>query len=605
MNTRADPTLIVRDACEHDMPGVQAIYAFHVLHSLSTFEETPPSTDELRSRRASVLGLGLPYLVAELGGRVVGYSYATGYRPRPAYRHTIEDSVYVAEGLHRQGIGRMLLEALIARCERGPWRQMLAVIGDSGNTASIALHRRLGFQPVGTLRSVGFKLGRWVDTVLMQRALGARIKGLDSARRRRVSMNSASDELAGELDHPARLLMGPGPINVHPRVLRAMSVQLLGQFDPEFTRYMNQTMALYRRIFETQNRWTFLIDGTSRAAIEAALVSTLTPGDAAVVVSSGRFGLLLAEIAARCGARITLVESPWGRVVAPDAIEEAVRRVRPRLVACVYGDTSTTMAQPMEGVGEICRRYDALLYVDATATLSGMPVPVDAWGADIVTAGLQKCLGGPSGSAPITLSDRAAEHIGRRRHVERGLATAAGEAVGAAVGERIASNYFDLAMIMDYWSEKRLNHHTEAASMLFAARECARLALEEGLSARFARHRLAGRAVVAGVQALGLAVYGDPAHKMTNVTAVEIPAAVSGERVRERMRSDFEIEIGTAFGALAGKVWRIGAMGVNARKDAVLTTLAALETVLRHEGFGFAPGAGVDAALAVYAAGKA
>jgi (S)-ureidoglycine-glyoxylate aminotransferase len=236
------------------------------------------------------------------------------------------------------------------------------------------------------------------------------------------------------------------------------------------------------------------------------------------------------------------------------------------------------------------------LYVDATATLSGMPAPVDAWGADIVTAGLQKCLGGPSGSAPITLSDRAAEHIGKRRHVERGLASGPGE----GLGQRIASNYFDLAMIMDYWSEKRLNHHTEAASMLYAARECARVALEEGLAARFARHRLAGRAVVAGVEALGLSVYGDPKHKMTNVTAVEIPSGVHGERVRERMRSDFQIEIGTAFGVLAGKVWRIGAMGVNARKDAVLTTLAALETVLRHEGFGFTPGAGVDAALAVY-----
>jgi (S)-ureidoglycine---glyoxylate transaminase len=411
--------------------------------------------------------------------------------------------------------------------------------------------------------------------------------------------SNAVDELFGELQHPPRLLMGPGPINVHPRVLRAMSVQLLGQFDPEFTGYMNQTMALYRRIFETQNRWTFLIDGTSRAAIEAALVSTLTPGDDAVVVSSGRFGLLLAEIAQRCAARVTLVEADWGGVVEPAAVEAAVRRVRPRLVACVHGDTSTTMAQPLEAIGGVCRQYDALLYVDATATLAGMSVPVDAWGADIVTAGLQKCLGGPSGSAPITISDRAAEHIFKRRHVEQGLATAA---TGHAAGPRIASNYFDLAMIMDYWSEKRLNHHTEAASMLYAARECARVVLEEGLVARFARHGSAGRAVVAGAQALGLKIFGNPAYKMTNVTAVEIPAGIRGERVRERMRRDFEIEIGTAFGPLAGKVWRIGAMGVNARKDAVLTTLAALEAVLRHEGFAFTPGAGVDAALAVYEA---
>lgn len=155
------------------MGSVQAIYAPHVLHGLATFEESPPSTEEMLSRRASVLGLGLPYLVAEIDGRVVGYSYATAYRARPAYRHTIEDSVYVAEGLRRRGIGGRLLSGLIAQCERGPWRQMLAVIGDSANSGSIELHRRLGFQPIGTLRSVGFKLGRWVDTVLMQRGLGA------------------------------------------------------------------------------------------------------------------------------------------------------------------------------------------------------------------------------------------------------------------------------------------------------------------------------------------------------------------------------------------------------------------------------------------------
>ena len=404
------------------------------------------------------------------------------------------------------------------------------------------------------------------------------------------------NQIFGELDHPPRLLMGPGPINVHPRVLRAMSVQLLGQFDPEFTQYMNETMALYRQVFATQNRWTLLIDGTSRAAIEAALVSVLVPGDDAVIVNAGRFGLLLSEIAERCGARLTLVDGEWGTVVPPEAVETAVRRVRPRLVACVYGDTSTTMAQPMAAIGEICRRCDALLYVDATATLGGMPVPVDEWGADLVSAGLQKCLGGPSGSAPITISDRAAEHIFKRRHVERGLVMGA----GTASGTRIASNYFDLAMIMDYWSEKRLNHHTEAASMLYAARECARLVLEETLDARFARHRLAGAAVVAGAQALGLEIYGDLEHKMSNVTAIRIPPMIQGERVREAMRKDFDIEIGTAFGPLAGTVWRIGAMGLNARKSAVVTTLAALEVVLRRQGLRVAAGAGVDAALEMY-----
>jgi (S)-ureidoglycine-glyoxylate aminotransferase len=400
-----------------------------------------------------------------------------------------------------------------------------------------------------------------------------------------------------ELDHPARLLMGPGPINVHPRVLRAMSVQLLGQFDPEFTGYMNEVMALYRGVFETTNQQTFLIDGTSRAGIEAALVSTLSPGDDVVVINAGRFGLLLAEIAERCDAKVTFVEGEWGQVVDPQAVEDAVARVKPRLVACVHGDTSTTIAQPIEAIGEICRRHDALLYVDATATLGGMSVPVDKWQADIVTAGLQKCMGGPSGSAPITISDRAADHIFSRRHVEKGLA---GPGM-TGNGRRIASNYFDLAMIMDYWSDKRLNHHTEAASMLFASRECARIVLEEGLETRFARHAQAGAAMVAGIEALGLEVYGDHTHKMTNVTGVIAPAGVDYDRVKARMRTEFEIEIGAAFGPLAGKIWRIGTMGVNARKHAVLQTLAALEAVLRWEGFAAPAGAGVDAAAKVFA----
>jgi L-amino acid N-acyltransferase YncA len=163
--------LEVRDATEADLPAIQAIYAHHVLHGLATFEEVPPPVDEMLARHAAVLKAGLPYLAARIGGRVVGYAYATAYRPRPAYRHTIEDSVYVAHGLGGRGIGRTLLQALIERCERGPWRQMLAVIGNSGNAGSIGLHRSLGFEPVGTLHAVGFKLGRWVDTVLMQRAL--------------------------------------------------------------------------------------------------------------------------------------------------------------------------------------------------------------------------------------------------------------------------------------------------------------------------------------------------------------------------------------------------------------------------------------------------
>ncbi len=403
-------------------------------------------------------------------------------------------------------------------------------------------------------------------------------------------------ETFGDLDPPQRLLMGPGPVNAHPRVLRAMSADLLGQFDPEMTAYMNETMVLYRQVFQTKNRWTFLVDGTARAGIEAAMVSLIEPGATVLIVRAGRFGLLLTEIAERLGAVIATVDAAWGQVVAFDAIAEAARRVRPAVICCVHGDTSTTVAQPLDGLGALCREVGALSYVDATATLGGMAVTTEAWGADIVTGGLQKCLGGPSGSAPITVSDRAAEFIFARRHTEKGIRAA--DAVDGTRA-RIGSNYFDLAMIMDYWSDKRLNHHTEATSMLYAARECARLVVQEGLEARFERHRKAGAAMVAGIRAMGLSVYGSDAYRMSNVTGVIIPEGVDGERVRGRMRDDFEIEIGTAFGPLAGKIWRIGAMGYNARKHKVLITLAALEAVLRGEGVAVTPGA-VDSALRVW-----
>ncbi|ADM10349.1 putative serine-pyruvate aminotransferase [Parvularcula bermudensis HTCC2503] len=390
--------------------------------------------------------------------------------------------------------------------------------------------------------------------------------------------------------------MGPGPANAHPRVLRAMAADLLGQFDPEFTAYMEEVMALYRPIFGTTNRWTFLIDGTARAAIEASLVSLTRPGDRVLVINFGRFGLLLEEILTRIGAKISRLDIPWGEVAAHDQIAAAIDEAAPQVVATVHGDTSTTTAQPLAGLGALCRAAGAYSYVDATATLGGMPFYTDEWELDVVTCGLQKCLGGPAGSAPITISDRAAEAIFARRHIEKGLSQ--GEAGGPA--PRIQSNYFDLAMIMDYWSEKRLNHHTEATSMLYAARECARLALEEGLEARWARHHRAGKAMVAGLRAMGLTVYGQDAYRMANVTGVFIPEHVDGEAVRRRMRTEFEIEIGGAFGPLTGKIWRIGAMGVNARTHKVLITLGALEAVLRAEGLAVPAGAAVDAARSTF-----
>ncbi len=252
------------------------------------------------------------------------------------------------------------------------------------------------------------------------------------------------------------------------------------------------------------------------------------------------------------------------------------------------------MAQPIDGLGALCAAAGALLYVDATATIGGMELAADRWGADIVTGGLQKCLGGPSGSAPITISDPAAALIQGRKHVEAGIRR---DDISDGAGPRIGSNYFDLAMIMDYWSDKRLNHHTEATSMLYAARECARIMLGEGLEARYARHEAAGRAMTAGLRAMGLTIFGDDAHRMTNVTGVFIPQGVDGERVRTLMRHAFEIEIGTAFGPLEGRIWRIGAMGYNAMQHKVLITLGALEACLTREGFALPAGQAVRAAM--------
>lgn len=395
---------------------------------------------------------------------------------------------------------------------------------------------------------------------------------------------------------PPRLLMGPGPVNADPRVLRAMSAPLVGQFDPAMTGYMNETMELYRQVFATRNEATVLVDGTSRAGIEAAVVSLVRPGQRVLVPVFGRFGHLLAEIALRAQAEVHTIETTWGQVFAPSAIEEAVARVRPHLVAVVQGDTSTTMNQPLDELGAICARHGALLYTDATASLGGNPFEMDAWGLDAATAGLQKCLSGPSGSAPVSLSEAAVAVVRSRHRIEAGLR----EEGDDDAPDHVLSNYFDLGQVLDYWGPRRLNHHTEATSMLYAARECARVLLDEGRDAVIERHATAGAAMLAGVRGLGLTVFGDVAHKMHNVVAVEIPAGVDGDGARAALLRDYALEIGTSFGPLHGRVWRIGTMGVNARRDAVLTTLAALEQVLRRAGARVPAGGGVDAASEVY-----
>ncbi|MDP6785851.1 MAG: alanine--glyoxylate aminotransferase family protein [Rhodospirillales bacterium] len=404
-------------------------------------------------------------------------------------------------------------------------------------------------------------------------------------------------EITKQLNPPPRLLLGPGPINADPRVLRAMSMPLLGQFDPVFTDYMNETMVLLRRLYRTENHWAFLVNGTARSGIEAILTSLISAGERVLVPVFGRFGHLLCEIAERSGGDVRTIEAEWGTVFTPEEVEDAIKEHRPRVVALVHGDTSTTMAQPLDEIGALCRRHDALLYVDATATLGGMEVAVDAWQLDAVSAGLQKCLSGPPGSAPVTFNERVTDVITRRKHVEKGIEP---DGFVAGEGSRIQSNYFDLPMLMDYWSELRLNHHTESTSMLYAAHECARIVLDEGLAECVARHALTSAALTAGLRAMGLDLFGDQAHKMAGVTGVVIPQGVDSEAVRGCLLEDFGIEIGTSFGPLKGHIWRIGTMGYNSRKQNVLTCLAALEAALRQHGFAGNSGAAVDEALGVY-----
>jgi (S)-ureidoglycine-glyoxylate aminotransferase len=389
----------------------------------------------------------------------------------------------------------------------------------------------------------------------------------------------------GDVLPSPRILLGPGPTMADPRVLRAMATPLLGQFDPEFTAIMGEVMELSRFVFQTANARTFPVSGTGRAGLEAALVSLVEPGDRVVVGECGRFGRLLIEIAERCGAEVVAVRGEWGRIIEPEAIAAALAGGGTRLVAMIHGETSTGVLQPLEELARVAHAHDALLVADCVVTLGGCEVAVDRWGVDVAVAGTQKCLSCPSGLAPITYNARA-------------------EAVLTARRTRVASNYLDLGQLARYWSPARFNHHTAPTTMVYGLREALRAVRDEGPAARFARHRRHGDALRAGLDALGLTLFGQvpPEHRLPFITPVVVPDGVDELGVRRRLLDDFGIEIGAAFGPLQGRIWRIGTMGYSAQRPNILLCLAALEWVLRGEGLRPPAGAGVDAALARYAA---
>lgn len=401
-----------------------------------------------------------------------------------------------------------------------------------------------------------------------------------------------------ELSPSLRTIMTPGPVEVDPRVLRALSFPILGQFDPEFTSLMNETMAMLRELYMTDNEWCYPVDGTSRSGIEAVLVSLIQPGDKVLVPIYGRFGHLLVEISERCGAEVVFFETEWGTVFDPEEVIKAIHAHQPSLVAMVHGETSTGQMQPLAEIGKACRELDILLVVDAVATIGGTPVETDAWYLDAVMGGTQKCLSVPSGMAPLTYNSRVEKKLMSRKTVERGLRDATS---ARAEGRTIASNYFDLSQLQDYWSSARLNHHTEATSMLYGLHEGLRILLQEGLDARFQRHRINERALVAGIQGIGLKLYGDMSSKLPMVTCIEIPEGIDGESVRSMLLNDFSIEIASSFGPLKGKIWRIGTMGFSCQRKNVLHVLGALEAVLLRHRHTLPAGEAVQAALDVYA----
>ncbi|WP_217592101.1 alanine--glyoxylate aminotransferase family protein [Cohnella sp. GbtcB17] len=401
-----------------------------------------------------------------------------------------------------------------------------------------------------------------------------------------------------DLNPSTRTIMTPGPVEAEPRVLRAMAAPILGQFDPEFTTLMNETMEMIRELFRTKNRWAFPVDGTSRAGIEAVLASIVEPGDRVLIPIYGRFGHLLSEIAERYGAEVHNIETSWGTVFQPEAILRAIDRVKPKIVAVVHGETSTGCMQPLKEIGEACRERDILFVVDAVASIGGADVRVDEWKIDAAIGGTQKCLSVPAGMAPITFNSRVEALLLERKKIERGLVDPGSPK--SAHARAIRTNYFDLSQLMDYWGPARLNHHTEATSMLYALREGLRIVLEEGLENRIDRHRLHEKALVHGIGAMGLDIYGNPACKLPVVTCIAIPEGIDGESVRAMLLNDFDIEIASSFGPLKGKIWRIGTMGYSCRKKNVLHVLAALEAVLLRHGASLQAGRAVQAALDIY-----
>jgi alanine-glyoxylate transaminase / serine-glyoxylate transaminase / serine-pyruvate transaminase len=383
---------------------------------------------------------------------------------------------------------------------------------------------------------------------------------------------------------PSRLLLGPGPSMVHARVLAAMAQPLVGHLDPAFIALMEETKRLLRAVFETENTLTIPISGTGSAGLEACIVNLVEPGDEVVIGVNGVFGTRLVDVAGRAGATVVKAEAPWGEIVSDDVLADAVKRARrPKLVVLVHAETSTGVWQPLATASRLTRESGALFVVDCVTSLGGCPVAVDRSGIDAAYSGTQKCLSCPPGLSPVTFGDRAL-------------------AVLRARTRPVQSWYLDVSMLERYWGEERVYHHTAPISMNYALYEALRLVLEEGLEARFARHRKNHEALVAGVEALGLSMAVAPPHRLWMLNSVRIPDGVDDAALRRALLDEDGIEIGGGLGPLKGKTWRIGLMGESSTRANVERVLAALERSLPRFGFETPRGAAIGAAERAYAA---
>jgi alanine-glyoxylate transaminase/serine-glyoxylate transaminase/serine-pyruvate transaminase len=387
--------------------------------------------------------------------------------------------------------------------------------------------------------------------------------------------------IAPPLEPPARVLMGPGPSEIHPRVLRALGANTVGHLDPYYLTIMNDLQRMLREVFQTTNPMTMAVSATGSAGMESTVVNLIEPGDSMIVCVNGVFGERMVDVAGRAGAKVTRVDRPWGEVFSPDDLKAALASAKPKVVGIVMAETSTGAWQPIEEISKLVHDAGALLLVDAVTALGGVPVKVDEWQIDAIYSGTQKCLSCPPGLAPVSFSPRAMDVVLNRK-------------------TKVQSWYLDVSMLAKYWGADRVYHHTGPINMTYGLYEALRLIQEEGLDACYARHMLNHRALKAGLTALGLKYATVEGHQLPMLNAVLIPDGIDDVKVRKALLERFGIEIGGGLGAFKGKAWRIGLMGHTSRPNNVLLVLGALELLLAEQGHKFAHGSSIAAANAVY-----